>query len=94
LAELSLILPHGKHSIRVAIESAAARLGLAVNVKLKVNVSYLTMELGAQGMGRSIMPLLVQRGGRLPALAWQKFIEPALETPPKKGRHWSPRPLD
>lgn len=80
LTELPLILPHGNHSIRVAIESAAARLGLAVNIKLQVDASYPTMELVAQGMGHSIMPRLVERGGHLPALSWQKITEPALET--------------
>lgn len=80
LAELPLILPHGNHSVRVAVESAAARLGLGVNVTLQVDASYSTMELVAQGMGYSIMPRLVGRGAGLPMLSWQKIEQPALET--------------
>jgi LysR family nitrogen assimilation transcriptional regulator len=80
LASLPLILPHGNHSIRVAIESAAARLGLAVNVALQVDATYPTMELVAQGMGHSIMPRLVDLGEHLPSLSWQKITEPSLET--------------
>ena len=80
LARLPLILPHGNHSVRVAVESAAARLGLAVNVTLQVDASYSTMELVAQGMGYSIMPRLVERGSRLPPLSWQKIADPVLET--------------
>ena len=80
VAELPLILPHGNHSVRVAVESAAARLGLGVNVRLQVDASYSTMELVAQGMGYSIMPRLVGRGAGLPALAWQKIAAPVLET--------------
>lgn len=51
-----------------------------MNIKLQVDASYPTMELVAQGMGHSIMPRLVERGGYLPALSWQKITEPALET--------------
>ena len=51
VAALPLILPHGNHSVRVAVESAAARLGLGVNVTLQVDASYSTMELVAQGLG-------------------------------------------
>lgn len=80
VAELPLILPHGNHSVRVAVESAAARLGLGVNLALQVDASYSTMELVAQGMGYSIMPRLVGRGAGLPALSWQKIEQPALET--------------
>jgi len=80
LTRLPLILPHGNHSIRVAIESAAARLGLAVNVTLQVDSSYATMELVAQGLGYSIMPRLVERAGHLPPLCWQKIGAPVLET--------------
>jgi len=80
VAGLPLILPHGNHSIRVAVESAAARLGLGVNVRLQVDASYSTMELVAQGMGYSIMPRLVGRSADLPALSWQKIEQPALET--------------
>jgi LysR family nitrogen assimilation transcriptional regulator len=80
LASLPLILPHGNHSVRVAVEAAAARLGLAVNVALQVDASYSTMELVAQGMGYSIMPRIVERAARLPALSWQKIVEPVLET--------------
>lgn len=80
VAELPLILPHGNHSVRVAVESAAARLGLGVNVKLQVDASYSTMELVAQGMGYSIMPRLVERGAGLPSLSWQKIVDPVLET--------------
>jgi LysR family nitrogen assimilation transcriptional regulator len=80
LAKLPLILPHGNHSVRVAVESAAARLGLGVNVTLQVDASYSTMELVAQGMGYSIMPRFVERGTRLPSLSWQKIVEPTLET--------------
>ncbi|GAB3429856.1 LysR substrate-binding domain-containing protein [Massilia solisilvae] len=79
VAELPLILPHGNHSVRVAVESAAARLGLGVNVKLQVDSSYSTMQLVAQGIGYSIMPRLVGRGAGLPALSWQKIENPALE---------------
>jgi LysR family nitrogen assimilation transcriptional regulator len=80
VAELPLILPHGNHSIRVAVESAAARLGLGVNLRLQVDSSYSTMELVARGMGYGIMPRLVGRGAGLPALSWQKIEQPALET--------------
>lgn len=80
VAQLPLILPHGNHSVRVAVESAAARLGLGVNVRLQVDSSHSTMELVAQGMGYSIMPRLVERGAHLPALSWQKIAAPALET--------------
>lgn len=80
LAELPLILPHGNHSVRVTIESAAARLGLGVNVILQVDASYSTMELVEQGLGYSIMPRFVERGSRLPTLSWQKIIDPTLET--------------
>jgi LysR family nitrogen assimilation transcriptional regulator len=80
LAELPLILPHGNHSVRVTVESAAARLGLGVNVTLQVDASYSTMELVAQGMGYSIMPRFVERGANLPSLSWQKITDPALET--------------
>lgn len=80
VARLPLILPHGNHSVRVAVESAAARLGLGVNVTLQVDASYSTMELVAQGMGYSIMPRLVGRGAGLPMLSWQKIEQPALET--------------
>ena len=80
VAALPLILPHGNHSIRVAVESAAARLGLGVNVTLQVDASYSTMELVAQGLGYSIMPRLVERGSRLPPLCWQKITNPILET--------------
>ncbi|MGB9107437.1 MAG: LysR substrate-binding domain-containing protein [Telluria sp.] len=80
VAELPLILPHGNHSIRVAVESAAARLGLGVNLRLQVDSAYSTMELVAQGMGYGIMPRLVGRGAGLPALSWQKIEQPALET--------------
>ncbi|MGK5079310.1 LysR family transcriptional regulator [Janthinobacterium sp. HLX7-2] len=80
VAALPLILPHGNHSVRVAVESAAARLGLGVNVTLQVDASYSTMELVAQGLGYSIMPRLVERGSRLPPLCWQKITDPVLET--------------
>jgi LysR family nitrogen assimilation transcriptional regulator len=80
VAELPLILPHGNHSIRVAVESAAARLGLGVNLRLQVDSAYSTMELVAQGMGYGIMPRLVGRGAGMPALSWQKIEQPALET--------------
>ncbi|WP_020653853.1 LysR family transcriptional regulator [Massilia niastensis] len=80
LAELPLILPHGNHSVRVAVESAAARLGLGVNVTLQVDASYSTMELVAQGMGYSIMPRFMERGARLPELSWQMITEPRLDT--------------
>lgn len=79
LARLPLILPHGNHSVRVAVETAAARLGLAINVTLQVDSSYSTMELVAQGMGYAIMPRLVERVGNLPALSWQRIADPALE---------------
>ncbi|MCA1855564.1 LysR family transcriptional regulator [Massilia oculi] len=80
VAALPLILPHGNHSIRVAIESAAARLGLGVNLRLQVDSTYSTMELVAQGMGYSIMPRLVGRDATLPALSWQRIERPGLET--------------
>jgi LysR family nitrogen assimilation transcriptional regulator len=80
VAELPLILPHGNHSVRVEVESAAARLGLGVNVTLQVDASYSTMELVAQGMGYSIMPRLMERRSGQPALSWQKIENPALET--------------
>lgn len=80
VAGLPLILPHGNHSVRVAVESAAARLGLGVNLRLQVDSTYSTMELVAQGMGHSIVPRLVGRGAGLPALAWQQIEQPALET--------------
>lgn len=80
VAELPLILPHGNHSIRVAVESAAARLGLGVNLRLQVDSTYSTLELVAQGMGHSIMPRLVGRGAGLPALSWQRIEQPALDT--------------
>ena len=80
VAALPLILPHGNHSVRVAVESAAARLGLGVNLALQVDATYSTMELVAQGMGYSIMPRLVGRGAGLPALSWQKIEQPALDT--------------
>jgi LysR family nitrogen assimilation transcriptional regulator len=80
VAALPLILPHGNHSVRVAVESAAARLGLGVNVRLQVDSSHSTMELVAQAMGYSIMPRLVERGSHLPSLSWQKIAAPALET--------------
>lgn len=80
VAELPLILPHGNHSVRVAIESAAARQGLGVNLRLQVDSTYSTLELVAQGMGYSIMPRLVGRGAGLPALAWQRIEQPALDT--------------
>ncbi|PUA20447.1 LysR family transcriptional regulator [Glaciimonas sp. PCH181] len=80
VAKLPLILPHGNHSIRVTVESAASRLGLGVNVTLQVDASFSTMELVAQGMGYSIMPRLVGRGSGLPALSWQKIANPELET--------------
>jgi LysR family nitrogen assimilation transcriptional regulator len=80
VAELPLILPHGNHSVRVAVESAAARLGLGVNLRLQVDSTYSTMELVAQGMGYSIMPRLVGRAGVLPALSWQRIEQPALDT--------------
>jgi LysR family nitrogen assimilation transcriptional regulator len=80
LARLPLILPHGNHSVRVLVESAAARLGQAVNITLQVDASYSTMELVAQGMGYSIMPRLVKRTSCLPLLSWQKIVSPPLET--------------
>lgn len=80
VAALPLILPHGNHSVRVAVESAAARLGLGVNVRLQVDASHSTMELVAQGMGYSIMPRLVEREAHLPPLCWQKIAAPTLET--------------
>lgn len=80
VAALPLILPHGNHSIRVAVESAAARLGLGVKLRLQVDSTYSTLELVAQGMGHSIMPRLVGRGAGLPALAWQRIEQPALDT--------------
>lgn len=80
VAALPLILPHGNHSVRVAVESAAARLGLGVNVRLQVDSSHSTLELVAQGMGYSIMPRLVERGAHLPSLSWQKIASPSLET--------------
>lgn len=80
VAALPLILPHGNHSVRVAVESAAARLGLGVNVTFQVDASHPTMELVAQGLGYAIMPRLVGREPHLPALSWQKIDAPVLET--------------
>jgi LysR family nitrogen assimilation transcriptional regulator len=80
VSKLPLILPHGNHSVRVAVESAASRLGLGVNIKLQIDASASTMELVAQGMGYSIMPRLVERGSPLSSLSWQKITDPTLET--------------
>lgn len=79
LATLPLILPHGNHSVRVAVESAAARLGLSVNVALQIDASYSTMELVSQGVGYSIMPRIVERSTLLPPMSWQKIVDPMLE---------------
>jgi LysR family nitrogen assimilation transcriptional regulator len=80
VAALPLILPHGNHSVRVAVESAAARLGMGVNVRLQVDSSHATMELVAEALGYSIMPRLVERGSHLPSLSWQQIVSPVLET--------------
>jgi LysR family nitrogen assimilation transcriptional regulator len=80
LASVPLILPHGNHSVRVAVEAAAARKGLAVNIALQVDGNFSIMELASQGMGHSVFPRLVARAKRLPPLTWQKVVEPVLET--------------
>jgi LysR family nitrogen assimilation transcriptional regulator len=83
LAELisrPLILPHGNHAMRVAVESAAARKGMAINVILEADGNSSLMELAAQGVGNSIFPRLVERAKNLPSLTWQKIVDPVLET--------------
>ncbi|WP_338617127.1 LysR family transcriptional regulator [Pigmentiphaga sp. CHJ604] len=79
LAHVPLILPHGNHAVRVAVETAAARQGVTANIALQVDAFYPSIELVAKGLGYSIMPGMLEKAARLPSLSWQKITDPVLE---------------
>ncbi|QXZ08207.1 LysR family transcriptional regulator [Comamonas sp. Y33R10-2] len=73
IAALPLILPHSNQWTRPALESAAARLGLRLNIVLEVDSTFSTLELIHQGIGYSIMPGSMRRLPRIHDLSWQKI---------------------
>lgn len=79
-AKLPLIMPNPRHAVRPVLESAAARLGLRLNVTLEIDAAQSIMDLVALGLGYSVVPLNLRRAVWLPKLSWQKIIRPSLET--------------
>ncbi len=80
VAALPLVLPNSGHALRPALESAAARLGLRLNVILEIDATMSIVDLVAGGTGYGVMPVYLRRASGLPALHWQKIVQPSLET--------------
>ena len=79
LIELPLILPHSNQWTRPTLEMAAAKLGLRLNIDLEIDSTASTTEIVANGSGYSIMPGSLRQARTLPALSWQKIVNPHLE---------------
>ncbi len=79
LVRLPLILPYSNQWTRPALETAAARLGLQLNITLEIDSTASTVEIVAQGGGYAILPGSLQNLRSLPDLTWQKIVDPYLE---------------
>lgn len=80
VAALPLVLPNSGHAIRPALESAAARMGLRLNVIFEIDATMSIVDLVASGTGYGVMPVYLRGASGLPALHWQKIVRPSLET--------------
>ncbi|WP_415182129.1 LysR family transcriptional regulator [Phaeovulum sp.] len=57
LADLNLVLPSSPHGLRLVIEAAAAKAGIAINVKYEADSYHVLKEIVAAGLGHTILPL-------------------------------------
>jgi LysR family nitrogen assimilation transcriptional regulator len=80
VACLPLILPHSNQWTRPAVETAAARLGLHLNIELEIDSTISAAEIVAHGGGYLIMQGGVQKLKTFPKLSWQKISNPCLES--------------
>ena len=57
LTELNLVLPSRPHGLRLVVEAAAAKAGIAINVKYEADSYRVLKEIVAAGLGHTILPL-------------------------------------
>lgn len=79
LAELPLILPHSSQWTKPALETAAARVGLRLDIYLEIDSTASTLEIVSEGGGYSIMPGNLRNLRTLPPLSWRKIVNPSVE---------------
>lgn len=79
VVKLPLILPHSNQWTKPALETAAARLGLRLQIDLEIDSTASAIEIVAAGGGYSIMPGSLRKSNTLPQLSWRKIVGPSLE---------------
>src|SRR5690606_13343172 len=79
VVKLPLILPHSNQWTKPALETAAARLGLPLQIDLEIDSTASAIEIVAAGGGYSIMPGSLRKSNTLPPLAWRQIVSPSLE---------------
>jgi LysR family transcriptional regulator, nitrogen assimilation regulatory protein len=79
LQELPLILPAAPHSIRVLLDSQAAKAGIALNVVLQVDGAQFVLDLVQQGHGYTVLPAFsVTMRNMSDALQQNEIVQPRL----------------
>lgn len=57
LAGRDLILPSHPHGLRIVVENAAAKAGVAINVRFEADSFHALKEMVAAGLGHTVLPL-------------------------------------